>query len=133
MEPITIIDDEYATLWYHPDSGIVHHKIRQSLPKGVFRNLLTAGADHLEKHHARKWLSDDGDSIVIPTEDAEWAETVWAPRVLKAGFEYWAFVTSSKKVAALQMKAFVSFYRKRGVKVQLFESVDEAMTWLGSV
>ena len=65
---------------------------------------LTTGAEYLENHGAQKWLSDDRNSVVIGADDVQWGETVGAPRVIKAGFKYWATVTPSKAVAALQMK-----------------------------
>jgi hypothetical protein len=132
MPPITIIDDENVGLWFHPESKIVHHKIRRFLPKGAFRMLLTTGAEYLEKHGAQRWLSDDRDSVVIPTEEAEWGDTEWAPRVIRAGFRFWAIVTPSATVAALQMKSFMREYRDRGVTVELFDTVEDALAWLES-
>ena len=29
MSKITILDNEYVTLWYHPDHGIVHHQFHK--------------------------------------------------------------------------------------------------------
>ena len=133
MKPITIIEDEYAGLWYHPDSRVVRHQIRGFLPRGYFEKLLTTGAEYLERHGAQKWLSDDESSVVIAQEDVELGDTVWAPRVIKAGFKYWAIVNPSGAVAAQQMKTFVAEYRERGVSVRLFENVSDALAWLDSV
>jgi hypothetical protein len=132
MPPTTIMDDEYAGLWFHPEARIVHHKIRKFLPPGVFRSLLTTGAEWLERHGAQKWLSDDRDSVVVPPEDIAWADAEWSPRVLRAGFRFWAIVTPSKAVAALQMKGLIRARRDLGVTVELFESLEDAMAWLES-
>jgi hypothetical protein len=133
MKPVTIMEDEFAGLWYHPDSKLIHHEIRRFLPRGFFRKVLTTGAEYLEKHGAQKWLSDDRLSVVIAEEDVRWGDTVWAPRVIEAGFRYWAVVIPASEVAARQMEGFVRGYREQGVTVAQFESVCEALAWLESV
>lgn len=130
--PLTIIDDEFVTLWYHPDEKVVHHKIHKFLVPGVFERLLSKGADFLESHGATKWLSDDRNNVVVSPEDLEWSDRVWAPRVLKAGFKHWAIVVPSTAVAELQMKALRTKRQKQGLTVEMFEAVEDAMAWLTS-
>jgi hypothetical protein len=129
---LTIIDDEYVTLWYHPDGMVIHHQIHKFMVAGVFERLLSTGADLMETHGAVKWLSDDRNNVVISPEDLRWSDTVWAPRVLKAGFKYWAIVVPSQAVAELQMKALRAKRRAQGIEVEMFETVEEAMAWLNS-
>ena len=133
MEPITIIEDEFAGLWYHPGPKVVHHKIRTFLPRGFFAKILTTGAEYLEKHGAQKWLSDDESSVIIAEEDVQWGAAVWAPRVIKAGFRHWGVVTPSGAVAARQMEEFVACYRELGINVRQFERAHDALAWLESV
>jgi hypothetical protein len=132
MAATTVLDDEYATLWYHPEEKIVHHQIHKFLVPGVFEKLLSTGADLMEKHGACKWLSDDRANVVVSPEDLKWADDHWAPRVQKAGFKYWAIVVPSNAVAALQMKALQAKRAAQNIEVAMFETVDEAMAWLTS-
>ncbi len=132
MPRVTILDDEYASLWYHPESKIVHHKMKEFLVPGVLRTLLTAGAELLEKHGATKWLSDDRNNVVAVPEDLKWADDIWYPRVVKAGFKHWAIVVPSKAVAAMQMKTLQSRRRRDGIEVEMFETVEQAQAWLES-
>jgi hypothetical protein len=81
MAAMTVLDDEYATLWYHPEEKVVHHQIHEFLVPGVFEKLLSTGADLMEGHGARKWLSDDRANVVVSPEDLKWADDHWAPRV----------------------------------------------------
>ena len=133
MKPVTIMEDEFAGLWYHPDSNVVHHEIRGFLPRGFFPKILTTGADCLEEHRAQKWLSDDRSSVIIAEEDVRWTAAVWAPRVIEAGFRYWAVVTPASEVAAAQMAGCVEVYRKQGVTVEQFKKAGDALAWLDSV
>ena len=132
MPTETIIDDEFVTLWYHPDQKVIHHKIHKFLVPGVFERLLSTGAELMEKRGAVKWLSDDRNNVVVAPEDREWSDKTWAPRVMKAGFKYWAIVVPSQAVAELQMRALRAKRQKQGLAVEMFETVEAAMAWLTS-
>lgn len=129
---IELLNDDVA-LWYHPEPKIIHHQIRGLLPPGALQKLLTKGAECLEQHHAQKWLSDDSQSVPIRPEDYEWGDKVWAPRVIKAGFRYWAIVLPEGAVAQLQMQRFCAEYRARGVTAELFTHEQRALEWLTQV
>lgn len=130
MSKIELMNDEYVALWYHQKPKIIHHQIRGFLPSEVFRALLTRGAECLEQNRAKKWLSDDSSSAPIRPEDGQWGNTVWAPRVIAAGFAYWAIVLPQKAIAQLQMQRFCAEYRARGITVELFDRADPALAWL---
>ena len=133
MSKITIIENDSMSLWYHPEFKIVHHKIHRFPDEGVFRKVLERGAELMEEHGASKWLSDDLDSPVVGAEDVEWGDTIWAPRVIRAGFKYWGIVTPKKVIGSFQMQKFVVEYGERGVTAKLFENIDDALAWLESV
>lgn len=133
MRKTTIIENESMSLWYHPKAKIVHHKIYKFPDEGIFREVLERGAEYMERYRAKKWLSDDADSPVVRAEDVEWGDTIWAPRVIRAGFKYWAIVQPKKAIGSLQMNKFVEEYGERGVTAKLFEKVEDALAWLESV
>jgi hypothetical protein len=128
-----MLDDEFVSLWHHPEQNVVHHKIKAFLLPGRFEKLLSAGAELMEKHGAVKWLSDDRDNVVVSPEDIKWADDVWFPRVKAAGFRYWAVVVPSLTVGAVQLKGLQTRRREQGVTVELFETVEAAMAWLARV
>lgn len=132
MAETELINNENMALWYDPVSKYIHHKIKKSLPKGAFEELLSTGASYLEKHGMKKWLSDDSNVVAITKEDSEFGDNVWAPRVIKAGFKYWAVVMPTSAMGSLQINRFVKEYRERGVTVEVFNSVDDARKWLES-
>jgi hypothetical protein len=130
MSTVTIFDDEYMSLWYHPETGIVHHRINSYLVRGGFRKLLTASADLLETHRATRYLSDDRKNIVVDPEDIKWADDNWYPRVTKAGLKHWALVLPSTVVGTLQANSILERRRSQGLDVQGFDSVEAATAWL---
>jgi hypothetical protein len=85
MPAVTIIDNPFATLWYHPEKRIVHHRIHQFISGKAFRDLLLTGTEVLTKHQATKWLSDDRMNAVLRPEDVEWSHGHWFPQTALAG------------------------------------------------
>lgn len=130
MTTVTIIDDEKRSLFYHTDSRVVHHMMKAPVSGGEFRDLLTRGAECMEQKGASKWLSDDRRNAPLGPEDSTWGETVWGPRVLKAGFQSWAIVVPTHAVGSLQMHRFANLYRKQGVLVEVFDDIERAWDWL---
>jgi hypothetical protein len=72
-----IVENDAVTLWYYPSRLIVHHQMTKAPTSEQFRELLTKGADLVERHHAPKWLSDDRGNTVLREPDEQWAHSVW--------------------------------------------------------
>jgi hypothetical protein len=126
----TILDNDTATLTYHPDSKVVHHEFHKFVHGEQFRDVLTKGMAVMQKNHAAKWLSDDRGNSALGAEDAEWAQTVWFPGVKAAGWKHWAVVMPEKVVGQLNMKQWVNTYKALGINSQVFSDPVAAMTWL---
>lgn len=132
MERITIIENDDANLWYYPEKKIVHHKFHKFIFGYAFRMVLSEGASLMEKYGAQKYLSEDTSNTVVRKEDSDWGFAEWAPRVIKAGWKYWAIVQPESTIAQINMIQFAKEYKKRGVTVQMFTDVEKALKWLES-
>lgn len=130
MSPMTIIDNEYATLWYHPEHKIVHHKFHKFIHGQAFRDILDTGYQTMKQYGANKWLSDDRNNSALPPADGQWAIEDWQPRVIAVGWKFWAIVMPEKVVGQMNMRQFIKQNADAGVAVQVFTDADEAMTWL---
>jgi hypothetical protein len=130
MRPMMIIDNEFASLQYHPDPKIVHHRFKQWIPYGTFCTVLTRGAEIFEEYGAEKWLSDDRGNGALGPDAAEWGTTVWTPRIIEAGWKYWAVVMPEKVIGQMNMRQWIKLYSDMGVTVQVFTDPDEALHWL---
>jgi hypothetical protein len=133
MSQVTIVDGEYATLWYHPDSGIVHHYFKSSVSGEDFRRVLNRGIELLEEHGACKWLSDDRNNSALSPEDSLWAFSDWEPRVLDTKWRYWAIVSPEEIVGRMDMARNIAAIRERGIEVRVFTDPAAALAWLESV
>ena len=127
MLPVTVFETPSATLWYHPQSRIIHHEIRRFVTGKDFRDLLNAGCDTLRKNSASKWLSDDRGQWVLAKDDLSWSESEWAPAAVKAGWKYWAIVRADKVLAQVTMNQLAAKYGALGVMARFFTNPQEAM------
>lgn len=95
-----------------------------------FQEALMKGLAAMKQHKATKWLSDNQNNGALPREDEEWADTVWVPAALAAGWKHWALVQPAKVIGLINSKRFVKKMSEIGLNAHLFSDPDEAMKWL---
>lgn len=133
MSKITILDKEYVTLWYHPESKIVHHQFHKFIYGDKFREVLEKGLEIFKQYGATKWLSDDRLNSALPAADSKWGLEDWNPRVFAAGWKYWAVVVPDKVAGQLNINWLMRENIAHGLQVKAFDDADEALKWLESV
>jgi hypothetical protein len=133
MPATTILENEFATLLYHPDQKIVHHTFHKSIGGDDFRGVLLSGIEVLRKNSAEKWLSDDRGMSALSDEDTHWSINEWFPRAREAGWQFWALVVPPDALARINLSEFVFNYAQQGLRVAVFTHPDEAMKWLEAV
>jgi hypothetical protein len=125
-----ILQTESVTLWYYPQLKLVHHRMLKPPDSAAFRDLLTKGAEVAEHFKAPKWLSDDRGNTVVREPDADWAEREWLPRVLRAGFKYWAIVLPTAAIGKLNMRRLATEHLQKGLTSAVMDTPEEAFEWL---
>lgn len=127
---VTVLDNEFATVWYHPKEKITHHQFKQFIYGEPLREVLLLHLDILERNGAFKILSDDRGNGPMTPEDMEWAATNCMPRVRKLGLKYWAVVMPALVLGQMNMRRWIKTYANLGVTAKAFTDPDEALTWL---
>lgn len=128
---ITLLENEYACLWYYPNEGIIHHKFLQPVAEESFRSVLMAGLRLLRERGAVKWLSDDRNNSILSAEDSAWSQDYWLPRAFKAGWKYWALLPPTKARGQVNMQRLLEYIgERRKVSIELFSDPDQAWQWL---
>jgi len=130
MPAIKVLEDPNISMWYYPESKIVHHQMHQFFCGKPFRDALNKGVEIFQKYGAQKWLSDDRATPALSKEDLDWGDRDWFPRVAHSGWKYWAIVMPEKIVGQLTMKRLAETYNARGICTKLFSSPDDARKWL---
>ncbi|MEP7284459.1 MAG: hypothetical protein ABI947_01665 [Chloroflexota bacterium] len=130
MPKLMVVNNDYATLVYYPETQIVHHTFHKPMVSEEFRAVLNAGIDLLEKHKATKWLSDDRGNGALSEADTEWSMTNWFPRAVEAGWKFWALVVPADFMARLNLQEFVDSYYEKGLRIMVFVDPEAALTWL---
>ena len=133
MSTITLMETDYAILWYHPEAKIIHHHFYKFNYGQHLRSLLETGLNALKQHGAQKWLSDDRNSSALPQSDIDWSLTDWIPKMIDNGWKYWAVVLPDKIVGKATMQRVIDAYTPLGITIQVFDDPDLALQWLESV
>lgn len=133
MTAQTIIHTNKASLYYHKDKNLIHHRFYSQLDSFHLRKILNQGVDLIHKHNSSKWLSDNREIGPHSEEDTLWINTDWLPRAIKAGWKYWALVVPDNFIARVNMQEFVDTFYNMGIRVMVFTEVDEAMSWIENV
>ena len=127
---IIVLETESVSLRYHPGPKIVHHELRQFVQGQDLREVLEKGLEIFIQRRAFKWLSDDRGNGPLTPADAEWCMTSWAPRVMAAGWKFWAVVMPEKVMGQMNMRRWIKMYAERGVTAAVFSDPGQAMAWL---
>jgi hypothetical protein len=132
MLKIPIVDNEFATSWCYPSKKLIHHQFHKFCCGDNFRNIMIRDAEAFEEHKCTKWLSDDRKVGLIPPDDVDWGRIHWTPRVIKAGWKYFAMVLPEKVIGQMVHTAIVNEFAELGVEAQIFGTPEEGMAWLDS-
>jgi hypothetical protein len=133
MSSEIIFDSPYATLWYHPESNIIHHKFHKSIYGQDYRDFFLLGTQTLKEHGAQKWLSDDQGNSLAGNEELQWGKEVWFPKTIEAGWKYWAIVQNKNTLGQVITEKLVKEFGSHGIETRYFTDINEAMLWLESL
>jgi hypothetical protein len=125
-----LLENDHLVLWYYPELKIVHHEMIATPASSEFRELLCKGAETLERFGAIKWMSDDRGNTLLRPDDEEWADSEWLPRVLKAGFKFWAIVLPAGAIGKLNMRRLAAQHASRGIVSRIESLPRPAFEWL---
>jgi hypothetical protein len=130
MEKIIILKNEYATLWYYPEEKIIHHEFHKLIFGENFRNILSKGADVFIEKGCTKWLSDDRKTLALRKEDIDWSNPNWRPRIIDAGWKYWAILMPEKNAGKVNFQCIIDMFSMESISIKIFKNNKKALNWL---
>lgn len=129
----TVVDTDYATMWYYPEAGIIHHVMHKYTYGDQLRYILEEGLAVFRQYGIQKWLSDDRKNSALPQADIDWSEENWVVPMIAAGWKYWAVVLPDRNVGKAPMLRVVESFSRHGLQVEIFDSPEAALEWLESI
>jgi hypothetical protein len=133
MDTEVIFDSPNVTLWYHPDSKIIHHKIYNFTLNEEFRSFISLASKTLSEKGATKWLSEDQSLLMLEKGNSDFSNVAWPKKTIEAGWKYWALVQPKNIISQINMENIVKHFNSLGVTAKFFTEVDEAFQWLESL
>jgi len=133
MSKRLVLENEFAHVWFHPESHIVHSQLHKFIWGEAYQGMLNSGLDALVIEGATKWLSENHADTVHSRADTEWVIKQWMPRARKAGWSHWAIVPPSNVIGQMNMERILGEAQKLGVVGRIFGEVAPAFAWLTSV
>jgi hypothetical protein len=127
---ITVIENDNFTVWCYPADGIVSHQFHKYCYSDIFREMLTNGLEAFQKYHCTKWLSDDRKFGAILPADKDWADEFWQPKMLAAGWRYWAMVLPEKVTGKMNIEKVVRELEALGIVASYHTDPEVALMWL---
>lgn len=133
MSAQIVFESPFATMWYHPESKIIHHKFHRNIYGQDYRDFFLLGTQTLKDHSAQKWLSDDQGNALAGPEELRWGIEVWFPKTIEAGWKFWAIVQNKNILGQIITDKLVKEYGAQGVEVRFFTDIADAFQWLESI
>lgn len=133
VKPEVVHDNEYITIWYHPEAKVVHHQIHKVFRGPEYRLAMLKATATLKKHRAHKWLTDVRVQFILPQDDQDWVSNVFFPATLQAGWKYCAVVKPDMAIVDLYVRRFLKTWAELGVTAELVRTPEEGMRWLRGV
>ncbi len=133
MTQVTLLDNDYITLYYHEDKQLVHHVYKNGIYGEFLYEGLNVGTEKLIETGAYKWLSDNRAIDGVTDDESAWINEDWLPRTIAAGWKYWALVVPETAMAQMNMVQFIESFSQQGVTVRVFPDDAQAMEWITSV
>lgn len=92
------------------------------------QKIFTSGLEVFAKNGGQTWISDNRKLRAYTEEDISWINTVWLPKMLDAGWKYWALIEPVSNIGKSFMRHF-QFYIDKGIEVKAFTDREDAERW----
>lgn len=132
MSKTVIYQNDYITVEYDPDQGMIQHVIHKPIEDKMFMEALDAGTAALKEHKATKWLSDDRKNGPLSDTLLKWSHDDWQPRTIAAGWKYWAVIVPDELIAAGTLVPVIDALFEHGLTMLAFSDPDRARKWIES-
>ncbi|HTA91201.1 MAG TPA: hypothetical protein VK745_16555 [Polyangiaceae bacterium] len=133
MSTRLVLENEFAHLWFHPETRIVHHQFHKFIWGEAYQHVLNEGLELLVREGACKWLSENREDTVHSRADTDWVIAHFFPPAVSVGWKYWAIVPPANVIGQMNMERIVAASAAQGITAQIFDDTPAALAWLEAV
>lgn len=127
------LDAPYVLIRWDADGPWVLVKWKAWANSTEYRAAQEVVIDALRENHASRNLIDSKDSRVVSGEDQKWLVENWMPRAVAAGRRWTAIVLPTSPLGRTIAENIDTHPKSAFIKVEYFETVEDAAAWLSTV
>jgi hypothetical protein len=127
------LEAPYVLIRWDPDGQWVFVQWKAWANSNEYRAAQEMVITALRENHASRNLIDSTDSRVVTEEDQQWLVEDWIPRAIAAGRRWTAIVLPKSALGRTIAENIDKHPRSNRVKVEHFETVEQAAAWLSTV
>ena len=127
------LDAPYALICWDRDGPWVYVKWRAWANSTEYRAAQELVILALRENHESRNLIDSAEARVVGSEDQKWLVEDWMPRAIAAGRRWTAIVLPTSALGRTIAENIDKNPRSGLVKVEYFETVKDAASWLSTV
>ena len=129
---ITVFENEYLTMKFSPECGIIYQTIHKPCTDEISKESIAFAYEIMKENGVAKWLIDNRKGGPHSPAVSEWAYQFWEEHLVETGWKYWAMVVPTDIVSAVSLlDPFKKMY-DLGLRIAAFMETDKAFQWLNS-
>lgn len=122
-------EDKFAKITYDGTLDAVRINWKRAARWDDYKQVLQSGLEMVEEKEATNWLADLREMGTVGSEDQDWTNEEWFPRVMRTSLTQMAVVQSERRIQNMDAESTV---REVGdvLTHRSFDTIDEAEDWL---
>jgi hypothetical protein len=125
------VDEPWLLMRWDRVRRCIHSEWKGFANSVEFRAAVMKGVQAIHESHATGYVSDTRKVKVIVHEDQKWANETVVPLMVGAGLKRMAVVIAQQGLGKLTVEETLRMVDNRGLLIRTFQSVPEAMAWVG--
>ena len=125
-------NSEYASAIYDPTTRIVELVWKKDAGSEEYRKIFEAIVNFSDNNKIKSLLSDMRNEGLVRLEDVKWLEKEILARAVEYGLEKIALVVRESIFTTIYAEAIKKKLSNSPIKIQIFDRISEARSWLTS-
>jgi len=126
---IVKLDNDFSTVWYCPELKALIIRWKAFTNSQQFRKVMRFALDLIEREDVKHWIGDTTNAKVLLPKEYELILENFVPEVI-THLSSVSAIRSKNIFRQLELERFIESAASRGIKINLFQTMDEAKYWI---